>query len=124
GSYGNNTIELVRDLVNITSIQEDLAKHGNNIEPHSHPNLYQLIVIEKGSGEAIVGEKKYQIKNHTVITIPRNTVHSLVVEPNTEGYIFSYSDVALESLLKKDKKLLEILDCETAVNIYTHQKLL
>src|SRR5690606_14237027 len=86
-------------------------------------NLYQLIVIEKGGGKIMLSDIKYQIKNHTLIAVPKNTVHSFALNPNTEGYVFSFSHNALESLLKKDDKLLRVLDCADVTKIRTKQEL-
>ncbi|MBX3164701.1 MAG: response regulator [Bacteroidetes bacterium] len=123
GSYGNDTIELERGLVNIFSIQEDSVKHNNNIGLHSHANLFQLIVVEKGGGDIVLEEKQYQIRNHTLIAIPKNTLHSFTLHINAEGYVFNYSDVALENLFKKDSKLLSLLDCGLVLNIREYQEL-
>ncbi|MBX3164818.1 MAG: helix-turn-helix domain-containing protein [Bacteroidetes bacterium] len=110
-------------MVNIILLQDLLTQHNNKIEPHAHPNLYQLVVIEEGEGEIILGEKTYQIQGHSLVSIPKNTAHSFMLETDTNGYVFSFSHHALESLLKKDDKLLRVLDCANVTDIQAKQEL-
>ena len=64
--------------------------------PHKHKE-YESFFVMSGSGEVISGDKKFQVKEGRLVTIPPNTSHWMVpaTDQNLEGFLW-YHNVALK----------------------------
>jgi len=51
---------------------------GEEIGMETHPRISQFIRVEKGSGLAIVGRKRYILKDGVAILVPKGTRHNVI----------------------------------------------
>lgn len=49
GIYGEQSIKMVRDIINIIPLDDVFCKSGYSIKSHAHRNLFQIFVLEKGA---------------------------------------------------------------------------
>ena len=56
---------------------------NEEIGREKHPNISQFIRVEEGSGVAIVGRKRYRLKDGDAVIIPPNKYHNIIA--GTEG---------------------------------------
>jgi mannose-6-phosphate isomerase-like protein (cupin superfamily) len=52
-------------------------KPGEDIGLEMHSNVDQFIRVDEGSGEALIGDKKYSLKDGDAIIIPRGSKHNI-----------------------------------------------
>ena len=51
---------------------------GKEIGMEVHPHISQFIRVEKGRGSAIVGRKRYRLKDGVALLIPKGTHHNII----------------------------------------------
>ena len=110
GIYGEQSIKLVRDIINIIPLDDVFSKSGYSIKSHAHRNLFQIFVLEKGKLELLANNDYFSVENPAVITIPQSVLHGLEFEPGSKGYLISLSANAVEQMLKFDVEVIYELD--------------
>lgn len=123
GIFGQQHINLVRDLLHIVSLENYLATHNPEIDIHAHRNLFQVFVIEQGQVELIANNDYFQINQPTIITIPQNVFHGFTFENGVKGWLLSLSAFAIESMLKFDVEVIYELDTISITPINQKNKL-
>lgn len=59
------------------------------IQPHRHPDLFQIIVIFSGSASVTLGAEFTRLTANQGVWLPPNTVHGFQFEPSTDGLVIS-----------------------------------
>ena len=90
GVYGEQSIKLVREIINIIPLDDVFSKSGYSIKSHAHRNLFQIFVLEKGKIELLANNEKYSVSKPSVLTIPQSvlTVWSLRRAPKVFSFHF------------------------------------
>lgn len=110
GLYGEYAIGLIRNLIHVVNIREIGMHNDWNINPHHHPNLFQIFCIEAGSIDLIIEDGQHHINSKTLFTVPKNVSHSLRLNPSVNGWAISLSDAFLQDMLKLDADIVFSLD--------------
>lgn len=110
GIFGENYIKLVRDIINIVSLDEMFRRIGYSIKTHAHRNLFQVFVLEEGKIELLANNEFFAVTQPSIITIPQSVFHGLEFEPGSKGYLLSLSANAVEQMLKYDVEVIYELD--------------
>lgn len=110
GIYGEEDTLLVRDLINVTNLKVLAKKYQNIIKPHSHDNLFQIFFVEQGTMELLFEDQTIKVESPSFFTIPKNVIHGLVIKPESQGYVISISDLALEKMLALDADIFFEID--------------
>ena len=74
---------------------------GHYLNPISIPHWHydwELVYIEEGTLEAILGEHLYVVSPHQAILIPSGIEHSLLPRTKTESYILIFSNELVSSM--------------------------
>ena len=80
-----------RRVVNTTPNMQLVVMSLNPLEEiglEVHPYITQFFRIEKGHGIAIVDDKKYYLKEDSVVIVPLNTIHNIINTSKTEKLKF------------------------------------
>ncbi len=117
GIYGEDSIDLVREIIHISELPATLKHYDYNIKPHAHRNLFQIFLIEEGKVEMNINDDLFEIDGPTFFTIPKNVLHGIKTTPNTKGYIINLSDIALERMLALDTNIIFAIDEVTIAKI-------
>ncbi|UFK98193.1 AraC family transcriptional regulator [Kaistella faecalis] len=110
GIFGENHIKLVREIINIVSLDEMFSRIGYSVKTHAHRNLFQIFVLEKGKVELLANNEHFAVDQPSIITIPQSVFHGLEFEPGSKGYLISLSANAVEQMLKFDVEVIYELD--------------
>lgn len=110
GIFSENNIKLVRDVINVVSLDKMFSQIGYSIRTHAHRNLFQIFVLEKGKVELLANNEYFKIGKPSIITVPQGVFHGLEFEPGSQGYLISLSSNAVEQMLKYDVEVIYELD--------------
>lgn len=110
GIFGEDHIKLVRDIINIVSLDDMFSRMGYSIKSHAHRNLFQIFILEKGKVNLLANNEYLAVDQPSIITIPQSVFHGLEFEPGSKGYLISLSANAVEQMLKFDVEVIYELD--------------
>lgn len=110
GQFGDDTIQLVRELVHISPIETKGRFYNWYIAPHVHNNLFQVFIIETGSLHLLYNDERYFVEAPAFFTVPVNVSHGLELEPGMSGWVISLADTAVENMLKLDADIIFEID--------------
>lgn len=124
GLYGDSAINLVRNLIHITPIEEKGKFYNWHIKPHLHSGLFQLFVIEQGSAEILFADKIHKIEGPVYFTVPKNVSHGFNFQSDLKGWLISLDDTSLEVMLKLDADIIFAIDEIQIVKILLDEPLI
>ncbi len=110
GIYGDNSIDMVRDIIHITPMETTGKRHEWYIKPHAHSDLFQIFVIESGSVELLLNDQSQIVDSVSFFSIPKNISHGLRMHPDMRGWVISLYDKSLENMLKLDSDIINKID--------------
>lgn len=110
GIYGDNSIDMVRDIIHITPMEITGKRHEWFIKPHVHSDLFQIFVVESGSLELIINGESQLVESVSFFSIPKNISHGLSMNADTKGWVISLYDKSLENMLKLDTDIINTID--------------
>lgn len=110
GIYGDNSIDMVRDIIHITPMEITGKRHEWYIKPHVHTDLFQIFVVESGSLELIINGESQIVESLSFFSIPKNIGHGLRMNADTKGWVISLYDKSLENMLKFDTDIINTID--------------
>ena len=110
GIYGDNSIDMVREIIHITPMEITGKRNEWFIKPHVHSNLFQIFLVESGSLELILLGENHIVDSVSFFSIPKNCSHGLRMNPDTKGWVISLHDKSLENMLKLDIDIINKID--------------
>jgi AraC family transcriptional activator of pobA len=110
GIYGDNAIDMVRDIIHITPMETTGKRHEWVIKPHAHSDLFQIFVVESGSLELLLNDQSQIVDSVSFFSIPKNISHGLRMNPDMKGWVISLYDKSLENMLKLDSDIINKMD--------------
>jgi hypothetical protein len=117
GIYGDNSISLVRNLINVARIEEKGKYYDWHIKQHVHPALFQLFIVEQGSLEILFDDGAHYVEAPAYFTVPKNVLHEFKLEPGMSGWVISLADGTLENMLKLDADIIFAIDAIQIVKL-------
>ena len=106
GLYGENNSIISPNFIQSEALETRSKLYDWEINEHLHTDLYQVFVIESGSGILVSENKKFEIENPCVLLIPNNTLHGFHFQPEIAGEVITFSDSFLENIFKNSPKIL------------------
>lgn len=64
------------EVPHITAFSRAKIKRGQEIEPHSHQDMYEVFFVLEGAGELEVARKQFKLKQGDCICIAPKEIHS------------------------------------------------
>jgi AraC family transcriptional activator of pobA len=110
GIYGDNSIDMVRDIIHITPMEITGKRHEWYIKPHVHNDLFQIFVVESGTLELIINDESQIVESVSFFSIPKNISHGLRMNADTKGWVISLYDKSLENMLQLDTDIINTID--------------
>ena len=71
------------------TIQSRSSLHHWEIGLHRHEHLFQLLLITKGSGDAVFGSEIVRFEPLCAITLPPSVGHGFRFSPDIDGHVFT-----------------------------------
>ena len=91
------------DVVHCETIAARSVLHDWSFAAHRHARLHQVLMIERGGGEATLDGRLYALKPMQVVNVPVGHVHGFRFEPDTQGWVLTIpAEIIDEALLASE----------------------
>jgi AraC family transcriptional activator of pobA len=101
--YGDPPDDQAFDFIHIETISSRSSQHDWTIRAHRHRNLFQILLIERGSGEMTVEASTLAF----AILMPATVAHGFRFVPReTEGWVVSFTEDVTHGLGGRDGEAL------------------
>jgi AraC family transcriptional regulator, transcriptional activator of pobA len=87
------------DVVHCETIVSRAALHDWTLAVHRHARLHQVLLIERGGGEATLDGRIYLLKPMTMVNVPVGNVHGFNFVPATQGWVLTIAAEVLDETL-------------------------
>src|SRR3569833_3750810 len=87
------------DVVHCESIAARSQLHGWRFTPHRHARLHQILLVEKGAGEATLDGRAHPLKAMRVGNVPTGHVHGFSFTPGMQGFVLTIATEMLDEAL-------------------------
>lgn len=135
--YGEKIAPSDIEPLHIEPISSRSQLHNWEIDSHTHPNLFQILVIDTGRAQIRIDQQTRTVNGPAVIVLPSGTVHGFLFDADTEGHVISVASAFIKHLtdnreahlldtLLRSPQLMELSSQETSaltVNAIAHQLL-
>src|ERR1700691_2686031 len=97
--YGDPPQDAAFDFIHVETIASRSSIHDWTIRAHRYRNLFQILLIERGSGEMTFDIARLPFAAPAAILVPSAIAHGFRFEPNaTDGWVISFTEDAAEPL--------------------------
>jgi AraC family transcriptional activator of pobA len=97
--YGDPPDDEAFDFIHVETVASRSLVHDWNIRAHRHRNLFQILLIERGSGEMTFEAARLSFTAPVAILIPAAIAHGFRFEANvTQGWVLSFTEDAAVAL--------------------------
>ncbi|WP_407159522.1 helix-turn-helix domain-containing protein [Bradyrhizobium sp. STM 3557] len=108
------------DVVHCETIAARSQLTGWRFTPHRHARLHQILLVEKGAGEATLEGQVYPLKAMRVVNVPTGHVHGFAFVPGMQGFVLTIATEMLDEALSPAEGLWRAL-AESRVSRATPQ---
>src|SRR5947208_16211253 len=84
------------DVVHCETIASRSVLHDWKLAVHRHARLHQVLLIERGGGEAALDGKVYALRPMHVVNVPVGDVHGFNLVPGTQGWVVTIAAEILD----------------------------
>jgi AraC family transcriptional regulator, transcriptional activator of pobA len=100
--YGDPPDDQAFDFIHIERIASRSAMHDWTILAHRHRNLFQIFLVERGSGEMTFDLARVAFAAPAAIVVPAAIAHGFRYEPHvTDGWVISFTEDAAGALAEQ-----------------------
>lgn len=93
--YGEQARTIAPEFVHIEPISDRSSLYEWTISPHSHPGIFQLLLVTEGEGTLADGEGESPLAPGVLALVPGGVVHAFRFAPGTQGWVLSVADALL-----------------------------
>lgn len=115
--YGEKSKKSFIEGFHIESIYERSRLYDWEITPHRHEDFLQILYIQSGGGEILLGHEKQAIKSPCIVIAPRLIPHGFNFDRNIQGYVLTINQSHLQQLLSFDMTLLEQIEIPIQISL-------
>ena len=87
--YGERLAHIAPEFIHIEAISERSALHDWTISPHSHPGIYQFLLLHAGRGVLTIDSAEAELLPETLVAVPSGCVHAFRFDTDAEGWVLS-----------------------------------
>ncbi len=87
------------DVVHCETIAARSVLHDWTLAVHRHARLHQVLLIERGGGEATLDGRVVALKPGQIVNVPVGHVHGFGFEPDTQGWVLTIAAEILDEAL-------------------------
>ena len=96
--YGEGNQPIAPEFLHIETISARSSQHEWTISPHAHPGIFQLLVLEVGSGEMVDDSGRRELAPFSLVAVPSGAVHAFRFTEQTTGWVLSVADALLHDV--------------------------
>lgn len=100
GPYGDSRLDLVEEFIHFEQLVNRSEYYQWSINQHAHSDLFQIFVIEQGSGWVLSHERRLPYQAPGYFILPTHVQHGFEYNPDTKGTVITLSDFKLETLTR------------------------
>src|SRR5215475_74739 len=87
------------DVVHCETIAARSVLHDWKLAVHRHARLHEVMLIERGGGEATLDGQVHLLRPMNVVNVPVGDVHGFDLVPGTQGWVVTISAEILDETL-------------------------
>lgn len=87
--YGEGVGAIAPEFLHIEPISERSSLYEWTISPHAHPGIFQLLLLESGSGVLATDGSRAELVPASLVALPSGCVHAFRFAPDAEGWVLS-----------------------------------
>jgi len=87
------------DVVHCETIAARSQLHEWEFAAHRHARLHQILLVEKGNGEATLDGRAHPLKAMRVVNVPTGHVHGFTFTPGMQGWVLTIAVEMLDEVL-------------------------
>ena len=103
------------DVVHCETIAARSVLHEWEFAAHRHARLHQILLIERGGGEASLEGRGYPLRPMRVVNVPVGHVHGFSFKRGTQGFVLTMAAEMLDQVLTPAEGLRRVLAQSTVV---------
>lgn len=89
--YGEGQAAIAPEFVHIEPVSRRSSLYEWTISAHSHPGIFQLLLLEAGSGLLLSDGAEVALWPTSLVALPSSCVHAFRFEPDAEGWVLSFA---------------------------------
>ncbi|QOZ47368.1 AraC family transcriptional regulator [Bradyrhizobium sp. CCBAU 53340] len=97
------------DVVHCETIASRSVLHDWTLAVHRHARLHQVLLIERGGGEATLDGRLVPLKPMQIVNVPVGHVHGFRFIPDTQGWVLTIAAEILDEALLAAEGLRSVL---------------
>lgn len=97
------------DVLHCEPLAVRSALHGWELAPHRHARLHQLLLMQRGRGEAQLESGLMPLRAMSLVNVPAGEVHAFRFRPGSQGWVATLPDELVRSLLPPTTTPLRLL---------------
>lgn len=83
------------EFIHVEDIPSRGALYRWRIPPHTHPGLFQLVLVTRGHARAHFDDSAAEMPPGTVIVVPPGCVHTFDFQPGTDGFVLTTTEATV-----------------------------
>ncbi len=103
------------DVVHCETIAARSVLHQWEFAAHRHARLHQILLIERGGGQATLEGRIHALRPMRVVNVPVGDVHGFSFKPGTQGWVLTVSAEMLDEVLTPPEGLRRVLAHSTVL---------
>lgn len=103
------------DVVHCETIASRSVLHDWTLAVHRHARLHQVLLIERGGGEATLDGRVAPLKPMQIVNVPVGHVHGFRFVPGTQGWVLTIAGEILDEALLAAEGLRGVLSRSAVV---------
>jgi AraC family transcriptional regulator, transcriptional activator of pobA len=103
------------DVVHCETIASRSVLHDWTLAAHRHARLHQVLLIERGGGEATLEGRIVPLKPMQIVNVPVGHVHGFRFVPDTQGWVLTIAAEILDEALLASEGLRSALSQSAVV---------
>lgn len=103
------------DVVHCETIASRSVLHDWTLAVHRHARLHQVLLIERGGGEATLDGRAVPLKPMQIVNVPVGHVHGFRFQPGTQGWVLTIAAEILDEALLAAEGLRGVLSRSAVV---------
>ncbi|WP_316167854.1 MULTISPECIES: helix-turn-helix domain-containing protein [unclassified Bradyrhizobium] len=110
------------DVVHCETIAARSQLHEWEFAPHRHARLHQILLVEKGNGQATLDGRAHPLKAMRAVNVPSGHVHGFSFTPGMQGFVLTIAVEMLDEALTPAEGLRRALADSTVIRASTQMR--
>ena len=101
--YGEDNSAIAAEFLHIQPISARSRRYEWTIAAHSHPGIFQILLLEQGGGTLVADDRTLELAPTTLMAIPSGSIHSFAFAADAEGWVLSLASALVSQLSAENR---------------------